>query len=154
MGTSISSLGPAAQRQIIEQIAMDNQRRAEAATKPVKRSKYGNIRTEYKSCQGFSRIYDSKGEAGHAAMLDQGIVAGLVRLWLPQVTIPLQGGVKYRADFLVVWADGRIVFQDFKGTDTQESINKRKQVREGFSIDVEIVKTRPKDKLISPNGRS
>lgn len=127
---SLAHLGPDALKQAIEQIG---------SQKP-KRSKYSNVRTEYESDQGFVRTYDSKGEADHAAKLDYGIRAALIKWWLPQVTIPLPGGVKYRADFMVAWADGRITFQDFKGADTQDSINKRKQVLQFFGIDVEIVK--------------
>lgn len=169
MGTNIADLPEPIQRQIREQLEADAARRAAQCQSckglltikvngktvrcyecrgkveggkviPAKRTKYGAIRTTYSSVQGFTRTFDSKGEARHAELLDGGIKAGLVSWWLPQVTIPLQGGVKYRADFQVMWADGRLVFQDFKGADTQASINKRKQVAEGFGITVELVR--------------
>lgn len=105
------------------------------------RSKYGAIRTEYRSTQGFARIYDSKLEANHAATLDLLIRAGEVARWLPQVPIPLPGGVKLVVDFLV-WPQGggEPTWQDCKGTETQASKNKRKQTKDLFGIDVEIVR--------------
>ena len=130
MGISLDKLGPLARQQAIEKIG------AQEAKKP----KYGNKRTPYRSRQGFSRIYDSGGEARYASILDQGIDTGLIKWWLPQVTFPLPGKVSYRADFLIVWADGRISVQDFKGFDTQESRNKRKQVLDLFGVDVELVR--------------
>ena len=52
----------------------------------------------------------------------------------------LEGGVVYRADFLVVLADGSIQVVDCKGIDTQSSINKRKQVKERYGLDVLLVR--------------
>jgi hypothetical protein len=170
MGTSVLSLGPDAQRQAREQIVADEQRRALAAKpicgtclgtgimprfdgrdcrcpecrgsgEPGTRRKFGNIPTVYKSTQGFERRYDSTGEANYAATLDQGIAAGLVKWWLPQVAFPLPGGVTYRCDFVVQWTD-RLAVIDFKGADTQSSINKRKQVKACFGIEVELVRAK------------
>ena len=101
--------------------------------------KYRNTPTIYKSIQGFERRYDSKKEATHAAHLDHLIKCGPVSWWLPQVSIPLPGGVIYRADFLVMWRASGPSFVDVKGRDTQASINKRKQVKALYGITVEIV---------------
>lgn len=103
-----------------------------------KRSKYGAVKTVYRSIQGFERTYDSKREAAFAAELDLRIKAGDVAWWLPQVPIPLPGGVTYRADFMVMLTVLR--FYDVKGFDTPASILKRKQVKALFGIDVEIVR--------------
>jgi hypothetical protein len=132
VGTSILSLGPDAQRQIAEQL----RGQPEAAVV----GKYRNRRTAYKSVQGFERAYDSALEARQAALYDYGIERGLIKLWLPQVPFPLPGGVTYRADFMLVLADGRVKFIDCKGRDTQASINKRKQVFALFGVEVEIVR--------------
>lgn len=108
-----------------------------------KPSKYRNRRTVYRSIQGFERTYDSKKEADFAANLDHQLRAGLIGWWLPQPSFPLPGGVTYRADFLIMNMVLRIPqFYDVKGgaRDTQASINKRKQVKDLFGIDVEIVK--------------
>ena len=128
---SLVNLGPDALRQAKEQIL--------AQARPPKKSKYSNVRTAYKSTQGFERIYDSKGEARYAATLDHGIEAGLIKWWLPQVPIPLPGGVKLVVDFLVQWTD-RLAFMDFKGVLTREAANKIKQANSLFGIDVELVR--------------
>jgi Protein of unknown function (DUF1064) len=106
---------------------------------PKRASKYNAVRTAYKSVQGFERVYDSKAEAEFASSLDLMIQCKGVIRWLPQIPIPLPGGVKYVADFLVFYTDGAHKYFDVKGRDTQASINKRKQVKAMFGIDVEIV---------------
>ncbi|MDE2097130.1 MAG: hypothetical protein KGL39_07780 [Patescibacteria group bacterium] len=126
---SIAALGKHAQQQIGEQL-----RRSPRV------SKYFAQRTEYKSIQGFTRVYDSKGEAEYAARLDQEKIVGIVSLWLPQVAFPLPGKSRYILDFLVVNSDGSIRYIDFKGKDLTMSRLKRRQVKEFFNIDVEIVK--------------
>ena len=100
--------------------------------------KFHNTPTVYKSTQGFERRYDSKKEADFAAKLDGEISLRLVLWWLPQPSIPLPGGVIYRADFLVCDSGGRVGFIDVKGRDTQASKNKRKQVFALFGIKVEL----------------
>jgi len=131
MGTSLMQLGPAARAQAIAQIQGEG----------PKRSKYGNRKTPYKSRQGFKRTYDSALEARHAAQFDLGIETGLIKWWLPQVPFPLPGkNRKYRADFLVIWADGRVSVIDAKGADTQMSKLKRDQVAELFGVEVELVR--------------
>lgn len=170
MGTPISSYPDYIQRQLREQIEADKARRAAqcqtckgALTIKVngktvrcfecrgkndsgkviqaKRSKYGNIRTAFKSIQGFERVYDSMGEANYAATLDHGIQAGLVEWWIPQPVFPLPGDKRsYRGDFLIVWTDKRTTVADFKGADTPKSKDRRKEVKAHYGIDVEIVR--------------
>ena len=166
---SILSLGSDAQRQIAEKIAAEDALRraakaaggyaraaaltAEERTDIARRaatarwngeprpSKFGNVRTSYRSVQGFTRTYDSKGEARQAEVLDLGITTGLVLWWLPQPVFPLPGEKRsYRGDFLVVWADGRVAVQDFKGVDTPKSKDRRKEVKAHYGLDVEIVR--------------
>lgn len=141
---SIADLPPHIQRQVRQIFEAEDAQRAtsKAAERiygPKRKSKFNNTRTPHKSVQGFERVYDSKAEAAWAAQLDIGIQCDLVRWWLPQPSIPLPGGVVYRADFLVQYSD-RLAFVDVKGKDTQASINKRKQVKDLFGIDVELVR--------------
>lgn len=160
MGISVSSLGPDAQRQVREKLTLELHRCPKCnsvigirgcdcgycSAEPgyAKRAKYGNKRTPHKSTQGFERTYDSKREAAHAAYLDQAIAGKRVMWWLPQVPLPLPGGVVYRADFLVCWGNGEsggdVEVQDVKGKDTQASINKRKQVKACYGIDVAVIR--------------
>ena len=135
-GSIIPALGADAVRQIAEALSREQQR---LDASPAKPRKYRNTPTIYKSIQGFERRYDSKKEATHAAHLDHLIKCGPVSWWLPQVSIPLPGGVIYRADFLVMWRASGPSFVDVKGRDTQASINKRKQVKALYGITVEIV---------------
>lgn len=106
---------------------------------PKRKHKYNAVKTLQRSIQGFERTYDSKKEAGHAAKLDCLILAKEIVWWLPQVTFPLPGGVKYRADFMVARANGTIAFLDVKGFDTTASKNKRKQVAALFGVEIEVV---------------
>lgn len=108
-------------------------------TEEAKPSKYRNVKTVYKSVQGFERKYDSIKEAKYAAKLDADIPFHVVKWWLPQVPIILPGGVRLVIDFLVCdWCD-KISWRDTKGRETQASINKRKQAKALYGIDVEIV---------------
>jgi hypothetical protein len=116
-------------------ISLDEYRAQSAVPK---QRKYRNTPTRYKSIQGFERNYDSKKEAAFAAKLDGEISLRLVSWWLPQVSIPLPGGVIYRADFQVCDSGGRVGFIDVKGRDTQASKNKRKQVFALYGITVEL----------------
>lgn len=139
---SIAQLGAAAQRQVVEKLDLQRAQavlREWTADQAAKPAKYRNKKTEYTSIQGFTRVYDSKREARYAAELDAEIDAGICQWWLPQVRIPLPGGVTYVADFLVRRCTG-VTFVDVKGKDTQASINKRKQAKALFGITVEVVK--------------
>lgn len=158
---SIAQLGPDAQRQVVAQLS-DQPRRCPkcggregvhggcecghlaANIPPIgKPRKYRNVPTEYKSVQGFVRKYDSKREAEYAALLD---TQRDVLWWLPQVRIPLPGGVVYVLDFLVCrrrYATPRMIdleFIDVKGFMTPASKAKIKQVKALYDIDVEIVR--------------
>ena len=143
-GSIIPALGPDVQRQIAEDyrkrpVRSETDKAWRAAYPPeTQPRKYRNTPTIYKSIQGFERRYDSKKEAAHAAHLDHLIKCGPVSWWLPQVSIPLPGGVIYRADFLVMWRASGPSFVDVKGRDTQASINKRKQVFALYGITVEL----------------
>ncbi len=98
-----------------------------------KRSKYGNIRTEYRG-----RVYDSKAEARRAAELDALVPAEIVA-WFPQVTFNLAGGIRYRCDFLVILPDGTWRAEDVKGKATDVYKIKRKLFRERYGQEIKEV---------------
>lgn len=144
---SVAALGPDAQRQIRDKLAQQqfapsahlglmNEKYPELPKPP----KYGNVKTIFKSAQGFERNYDSKLEARVAERLDSELMAGDVAAWLPQIPILLPGGVRLVVDFLVFYRDGSHRWLDAKGRETQASINKRKQAMALYGINVEIVR--------------
>lgn len=95
------------------------------------RSKFGNIRSTYAG-----RIFASKREAGHAAILDamkrarephQRVKSVVYQYRIPVVV----NGVKicvYVADFYVLFADGHKEIHETKGFRTRDYILKKKLV--------------------------
>ena len=92
-----------------------------------KRSKYRNVR---------SGGFDSKLEGRCAAWLRFRQLAGDVRWYIRQTRFDLEGGVVYRADFLAVTAAGTIDVIDATGCMTPSKVNKLKQVKARYGIDV------------------
>ena len=86
--------------------------------------------------------FDSKAEAGRYADLRLLQKAGEVVFFLRQVPFDLPGGVKYRADFMIFWADGSVTVEDVKGYDTPQSRLKRRQVEALYPVTIELVKGR------------
>lgn len=80
--------------------------------------------------------FDSKLELRYYRELKLRRAAGEVLWFTRQVPFILEGGVRYRADFLVRLTAGGVDVVDCKGEDTQESINKRKQVKARYGVDV------------------
>ena len=62
--------------------------------------------------------------------------------FLRQVPFDLPGGVKYRADFMIFWADGSVTVEDVKGYDTPQSRLKRRQGEVLYPVKIELVKGR------------
>lgn len=95
-----------------------------------KQSKYRAQKTAYAG-----RVYDSKREAERAAELKvlwQGHeIAGIAE----QVEFLLPGGVKYRADFVILHKDGTWTIEDSKGYQTKEyRIKKKLMAEQGWEI--------------------
>jgi len=86
--------------------------------------------------------FDSKAEAGRYVDLKLLQQAGEVLFFLRQVPFDLPGGVKYRADFMIFYADGTVTVEDVKGVDTPQSRLKRRQVEALYPIKIELVKGR------------
>lgn len=108
------------------------------------RSKFGNIPTVDPVT---GRRFASKLEARYAQQLELERKAGAVLWWVPQASFLLEGGVVYRADFLVVrplspcnlgCTLGRSVdVVDCKGFMTSVSFNKMRQLQDRYGIVVQ-----------------
>jgi len=101
--------------------------------------KYHAQRTEYNG-----RWYASKKEALHAQENDLKIKAGYLDFYLTQVPFRLPGGITYRADFaeftrVVNTPIFEVHWVDTKGYDTPVSDLKRKQVKEIYGIEIEVI---------------
>lgn len=100
--------------------------------KPKRRSKYNAQPTDYNG-----KRYASKKEAARAAeltLLRQGHqIAGFAE----QVEFALPGGIKYRADFVVLNFDGTYTIEDTKGVETPEfKLKKRLMAEQGLKITI------------------
>lgn len=104
---------------------------AELSAAAPKRPKYGNRRTVVDGI-----TFDSQREADRYGDLKALKIAGEVRWFARQVSFDLPGGVKYRADFVVAWRDGSVSVEDAKGMSTREYINKRKQMKAVWGIEI------------------
>ena len=98
-------------------------------TAPPKPSKYFSI---MENCQGIK--FQSKREAKYFRELQARVFAGEVKYFLRQVPFDLVGGVKYRVDFMEVWADGSIHWIDVKGFKTQTYRMKRRMVEASYPV--------------------
>ena len=74
------------------------------------------------------RRYASRLEGQYAEKLHVLKAAGHLLGWLEQVPFHLPGGVTYRCDFQEFWADGRVVFTEVKGHETEQWKIKQRQV--------------------------
>lgn len=104
----------------------------------LKRAKYGN-RVAWRDDKRFDSELEARCYDLQVLRRKAGEVAWLTR----QVNFELPGGVKYRADFVVVLKAGGVEVIDAKGKDTRESINKRKQVKAIYGIDVILWTDKP-----------
>ncbi len=108
--------------------------RLSADMKAAKKRKYRNVPTIVDGMR-----FDSKAEArryGELKLLRQ---AGEVLWFVRQVPFHLPGNIRYVADFLIVWSDGRTTVEDVKGVLTRVAANKIKQVRALLGVEVQLV---------------
>ena len=107
---------------------------------PTKKSKYRNIRCQANDGTNFA----SRLERDYYEQLLLRWKAGEVLYFVRQPSFDLEGGVKYRADFLVVrdrqdyGCDVEVI--DCKGFETREGKNKLKQMKARYHIDVQLVR--------------
>ena len=101
----------------------------------ARKQKYNATATEYRGWR-----FDSKAEANYARELDQKVGSGEVHCWLRQTPFDLGEDTRYRADFLVIEADGTIYAVDVKGMETQ-SFKKIKRLWEKYGkIPLRVIK--------------
>lgn len=103
---------------------------------PAKRAKYKNRKTVVDGIR-----FDSMAEAAYYSKLKLWRQCEAVEWFCFQPVFDCGGGVTYRADFIVKWADGRTEVVDVKGFETREFLNKAKQVEAIHGVKVEVVKT-------------
>lgn len=89
--------------------------------------------------------FDSKLEAARYVELRALEKSGHIAWFIRQVPFDLPGGIKYRADFLIVWhiwdpyQTRNPTVEDCKGARTRVSINKIKQVEAIYGIKIDII---------------
>ena len=96
-----------------------------------KKSKYNN---EYTILDGIK--FQSIKEANRYVELKRLKLTGEIKFFLMQVPFMLPGNIKYLLDFLVIWENGSITYEDVKGHKTQVYINKKKQVESLYPIKI------------------
>lgn len=82
--------------------------------------------------------YDSKKESRYAGELKMLQMAGEVVFYLRQIPFDIGGGLKFRLDFMVFFANGDIRFVEVKGYETKEWKIKKKLVEELYPIKIEV----------------
>jgi len=98
-------------------------------------NKYNNTRTPVGELN-----FDSKAEAARYCELVIAQQGRLVKFFVRQVGFDLPGNTKYRADYLVVWTDGRVTVEDVKGVVTQVYKLKKRQVEQLYGIEITEIK--------------
>lgn len=76
--------------------------------------------------------FASKAEAARYSELKLLQQAGQVRWFIRQPSFDLPAGLRYVADFLVVWEDGTVAVEDVKGMETDVFKMKRKLFEEAY----------------------
>lgn len=126
---------------LTEEQYADLMRRQLGAREPAppssKPRKYRNVPAE--SADG--KRFDSKLERDYYEQLLLRCKANEVLWFVRQVTFELEGGVEYRADFLVVLAMGDVEVIDTTGVMTQVKANKLKQMKARHGIEVKVVRS-------------
>lgn len=85
-------------------------------------------------CDGIK--FGSRKEAKRYMDLKQLQSSGEVLFFLDQVPFRIPGGVKYRCDFLVFWADGYVTIEDVKGMKTDLYITKKKIIEATYPVKI------------------
>jgi len=81
-------------------------------------------------------LFASKREMDRYLVLKDLREAGAVRWFIRQPSFDLPGGVRYRADFLVVWSSGDVTVEDAKGMRTEIYKLKKRQVEALYGIEI------------------
>ena len=118
-----------------EQYADLMRRRSVPLATATKKPKYRNVRCKTPSGKSF----DSKLERDFYYQLLLRWKAGDILWFVRQVPFELEGGVKYRCDFLVVTPIGVEVI-DTTGVMTPAKRDKLKQVKARYGIEVRVIR--------------
>lgn len=111
--------------------AHDQSRRKTA--KPEREKKPNKYRAQPTMLNG--RRYASKHEAERAAQIRLLWQGHEIAAFAEQVEFLLPGGIRYRADFILLHRDGTFTIEDAKGVRTKDYIMKKKLMAEmGFEI--------------------
>lgn len=102
------------------------------------RHKYHAIRTEADGVK-----FASKSEAARYHWLKAEQLAGRLTFFLMQTRIDIPGST-YRLDFLEFWADGRMVWLDVKGFETEAFKIKRRAVEAIYPFKITTARQRGK----------
>jgi hypothetical protein len=100
----------------------------------VGRSKHRNVRCEYKGIK-----FDSKHERSRYVDLEILKQLGEVVRVHRQVMFDLPGGTVAKVDFQIIWADGRVTYEDAKGRRLKSFIRNQKQVHALYGVYIEEV---------------
>lgn len=87
--------------------------------------------------------FASKAEAARYNELVMLEKSGDIRWFIRQPSFDIGAGIRYVADFLIVWDDGRVTVEDVKGMQTEAFKMKRKLFEERFQS-LEVVTMRGK----------
>lgn len=82
--------------------------------------------------------FDSTAEGKRYQQLCVLRTGGVVSWFHRQVIFDLPGGVTYRCDFMIGWADGAITYEDVKGVALPTFKLKAKQVRALYNVEITI----------------
>jgi len=120
-----------------EYMSLMGRRVAEHQQRPKpKKAKFKNIRCQSHDGKNFA----SQLERDYYEQLHLRWKAGDVLWFVRQPQFDLEGGVIYRADFLVVRPGGMVEVIDTKGFETQEFRIKRRQMAARYGIEVQVVR--------------
>ena len=92
--------------------------------------------------------FQSKLEANRYLELKLLQKAGEIIRFHRQVPFDLPGGIRYICDFLIIWKDGKITYEDVKGFETRAFKDKKKMVEALYPGVVIILVTKPKKRSI------
>lgn len=119
----LAQLGPAARAQV-----------QATAVKQAAKRKYYSVPTVIDGIR-----FDSKLEARLWMHLEAARRAGEVKWCLRQPSFDVAAGIRYRADFLVMYSDGQVAVLDAKGMDTPNSKTKRAVVEQRYGIKIRVL---------------
>jgi hypothetical protein len=102
---------------------------------PFKRgARYNKGPKEKRTADGI--LFDSIKECERYKELKLLQEQGVIVFFLRQVPFDLPGGIKWRCDFLVFWADGEVSVEDVKGHATEMYKLKKRQVEQLYPVTI------------------